>query len=150
MALSDDERDRTVKALTRHCGDGRITLDELEERIELAFAAQTRAELIELTRDLPSDEQLLGAPRFAERTPVLRDPVRTPVMHTVEHGSEVALKIHAVVFLAVMGLLIAIWILTTPFGYPWPIWVAIPWGAGLAIHAGVHKAVSAANGTRAR
>lgn len=143
MGVSDAERDRTVKALTRHCGEGRITLDELEERIERAFAARERAELVELTRDLPVERDPVPA-----ATPVA-PPARRDLGGAVERGSEVALKVHTVVFLGVVGLLVAIWLLTAPFGYPWPIWVAVPWGAGLAIHAGVHKAVSAANANRA-
>jgi hypothetical protein len=145
MSISEEERDRTVKALTKHCGDGRITLDELEQRIELAFAAQTTAELRELVRDLPSDTQLLGVTRVPP-SPALQphpSPTAPPpaLRHHVAHGSEIALRVHTVVFLSVMALLVAIWVMAG-FGYPWPIWVAMPWGAALAIHAGVHKAVA--------
>jgi hypothetical protein len=51
--ISDSERDRYVKELTRHCGDGRLTLDELEERVGEVFAATTRAELKHALRELP-------------------------------------------------------------------------------------------------
>ena len=145
MSVSDAERDRTVKALTRHCGDGRLTLDELEQRIELAFAAETSAELMELVRDLPKDDLL--AVTGVTPSPALQrhpSPVPTPHRHHLQASSkkagEIALRVHTVVFLSVMAFLVAIWVLAG-FGYPWPIWVAMPWGTALAIHAGVHKAV---------
>ncbi|HEX4905967.1 MAG TPA: DUF1707 domain-containing protein [Acidimicrobiales bacterium] len=53
MGVITDERDEVIRALTRHCGDGRLTLDELEERITEAYAATTDAELRHVLRDLP-------------------------------------------------------------------------------------------------
>ncbi|MEA3021143.1 MAG: hypothetical protein QOI47_2667, partial [Actinomycetota bacterium] len=60
-------------------------------------------------------------------------------------GAEIPLKIHLYTWMSVNALLLAIWLITTPFGYFWPIWVAMPWGAALAIHAGVTKAIVAAH-----
>ncbi len=37
-------------------GDGRLTVDELDERIDVAYAARTYADLEPLTRDLPADQ----------------------------------------------------------------------------------------------
>jgi hypothetical protein len=54
VALSDADRERVVRELTRHCGDGRLTLDELEERVGEAYAATTRDELALALRELPS------------------------------------------------------------------------------------------------
>jgi hypothetical protein len=45
--------DDVVRELTRHCGDGRLTLDELEERIQEAYAATSEAELQHALRELP-------------------------------------------------------------------------------------------------
>ena len=148
MSVSESERDRTVKALTRHCGEGRITLDELEERIELAFAAQTNAELHELVRDLPKDD-LLAVTGVAPSPALQPHPSPIPTTPARQHhrpasatkAGEVALRVHATVFLAVMALLVAIYLLTDAGGYFWPIWTAMPWGMALGIHAGVHKAV---------
>jgi hypothetical protein len=46
-------RDDVVRELTRHCGDGRLTLDELEARIQEAYAATTDEELQHALRELP-------------------------------------------------------------------------------------------------
>jgi hypothetical protein len=50
---SDAERDRAADALRRHHGDGRLSTDELEERIGRAYAATTRGDLDQLFADLP-------------------------------------------------------------------------------------------------
>lgn len=56
MGVITDERDEVIRALTRHCGDGRLTLDELEERITEAYEATTDAELRHALRDLPVEQ----------------------------------------------------------------------------------------------
>jgi hypothetical protein len=53
MRASDADRERVVAALKEHCSAGRLTLDELPDRVERAYAAATLAELGDLTRDLP-------------------------------------------------------------------------------------------------
>ena len=53
LRASQDERDRVVDRLRTHAGEGRLELDELEERVELALRARTRGELAALLRDLP-------------------------------------------------------------------------------------------------
>jgi hypothetical protein len=55
LRVSDSERDATLQQLSRQAGEGRLTLDELEERAGLALAAKTRADLSTVTRDLPAD-----------------------------------------------------------------------------------------------
>lgn len=54
VRASDAERNAVVDLLSEHASAGRLTLAELEERVGLAYAARTRAELAELTRDLPA------------------------------------------------------------------------------------------------
>ena len=48
-----DARERAIRDLTRHCGDGRLTLDELSERIEEVHAATTDDEIRHALRELP-------------------------------------------------------------------------------------------------
>jgi hypothetical protein len=54
LRASDAERDRVAELLGEHAGAGRITLGELEDRVGRVYTATTRAELAELTSDLPS------------------------------------------------------------------------------------------------
>jgi Domain of unknown function (DUF1707)/Cell wall-active antibiotics response 4TMS YvqF len=50
---SDAEREATVARLREAAAEGRLTVEELDERIDAAYAASTRAELEPLTADLP-------------------------------------------------------------------------------------------------
>jgi hypothetical protein len=57
VRASDEDRERVVASLKEHCTAGRLTLDELPDRVERAYAAGTLAELEELTRDLPGRQR---------------------------------------------------------------------------------------------
>jgi hypothetical protein len=48
------DRDRVVELLRVAAGDGRLTADELDERLEAALTARTYSELAILTTDLPA------------------------------------------------------------------------------------------------
>ena len=54
MRAADTDRDHTAEVLRRAAAEGRITFEELDERIGQAYAAKTFADLEALTRDLPS------------------------------------------------------------------------------------------------
>ena len=50
---SDSDRERFCAALERHFADGRLTQDELNERLGTALRARTLGELYALVSDLP-------------------------------------------------------------------------------------------------
>jgi hypothetical protein len=52
LRASDADRERTGELLRHAAGDGQLTIDELDERLESAYAARTRGELDTLTADL--------------------------------------------------------------------------------------------------
>jgi hypothetical protein len=54
LRASDADRERTVVALRHHALAGRLTVEELDERCEQAYAARTLRELAELQADLPA------------------------------------------------------------------------------------------------
>jgi len=54
LRASDADRERSVAALRHHAAEGRLTIDELDERSERAYAATTLRELAELHADLPA------------------------------------------------------------------------------------------------
>jgi hypothetical protein len=51
--ISDADRERVAELLRTAAGDGRLDIEELEERLELAYAAKTYGELVPITQDLP-------------------------------------------------------------------------------------------------
>jgi len=53
LRVSDDDREATVARLRVAGGEGRLTLEELADRVELADAARTRGDLDALIADLP-------------------------------------------------------------------------------------------------
>jgi hypothetical protein len=68
LRASDGERERVVTALRDGAAEGRLTFDELAQRVERAYGASTAAELDTLLADLPA-----AAP---VATPALRQPRR--------------------------------------------------------------------------
>jgi hypothetical protein len=51
--ISDTEREQTVVFLREHLLDGRLTLDEFAERVEIAYSARTGVELVKARESLP-------------------------------------------------------------------------------------------------
>src|SRR3954452_11810797 len=109
VRASDAEREEVITALRTHAGDGRLGVEELDQRIGGAYTAKTRRELVALTHDLPR----------ARRSP--RDDRREFAEH---------LRF----YLSVMALLVVIWALSG-MGYFWPIWPIVGWGIGIVSHA---------------
>src|SRR5271166_5059633 len=54
LRASHEDRDRIVELLRVSAGDGRLSLDELGERVEAALTARTYGELEALVSDLPA------------------------------------------------------------------------------------------------
>ncbi|HVT67152.1 MAG TPA: DUF1707 domain-containing protein, partial [Trebonia sp.] len=53
MRASDADRERVANVLREAAGDGRLTMEELDERLDAVYAAKTYAELAPITHDLP-------------------------------------------------------------------------------------------------
>lgn len=54
LRISDDERHAVAERLREAAGEGRIDLEELDERLEQTYAARTYADLVPITADLPA------------------------------------------------------------------------------------------------
>jgi Domain of unknown function (DUF1707) len=67
LRASDAERERVAEALRRHHLDGRLDTDELQERLERAYAARTTGDLAPLLADLPGERR--DAARAPRRSP---------------------------------------------------------------------------------
>lgn len=59
LRASDSDRDRVAETIRAAAGDGRLTLEEVDQRLDGVYKARTYAELEVLTADLPE----LGADR---------------------------------------------------------------------------------------
>lgn len=106
IRASDAEREEAIDRLRAHAAEGRLDVEELEERIAAAYAARTRDELAPLFADLPEER-----PRRAVTRRRRFGPEWYP-------------------YFAVNLMLVAIWA-GTGLGYFWPIWPILGWGVPL-------------------
>ena len=60
LRATHEDRNRVVESLRVAAGDGRLTLEELDQRVGAALTARTYGELAELVSDLPA---VPGSPR---------------------------------------------------------------------------------------
>jgi Domain of unknown function (DUF1707) len=60
VRASDHDRNEVAALLRVHCVEGRITLEELERRVERAMSAPTVGQLAEVLSDLPAVEVVAG------------------------------------------------------------------------------------------
>jgi hypothetical protein len=72
LRASDADRERVANVLREAAGDGRLTMDELDERLDAVYAAKTYAELEPITHDLPD----AGAVHAPAPSAAPRDPAR--------------------------------------------------------------------------
>jgi hypothetical protein len=73
LRASDADRERVANVLREAAGDGRLTMDELDERLDAVYAAKTYAELEPITHDLPDGGATYVPARAASAT---LDPAR--------------------------------------------------------------------------
>jgi hypothetical protein len=62
LRISDEERHKVAEILREAAGEGRIDLEELDERLEATYAAKTYADLVPITLDLPAHRDQPAGP----------------------------------------------------------------------------------------
>lgn len=134
MRASDADRQEVVERLRAALDEGRLKMDEYLERMGLASEAVTYGDLAPLYADLPESGSV--ARREPAATPA---PARTappaPVRRTGFAGLPTPLKVLWTIWGAAVLVNIVVWGLASATAaqliYPWPVWVAGPWGAVL-------------------
>ncbi|MET3986174.1 DUF1707 domain-containing protein [Streptomyces sp. PvR034] len=69
LRASDADRERVVERLRDAVAEGRLAMDEFEERLEATYASRTYGELEPLTSDLPAPGQVSGGPVSFSKAP---------------------------------------------------------------------------------
>ncbi|MDP9863038.1 MULTISPECIES: DUF1707 SHOCT-like domain-containing protein [Streptosporangium] len=128
MRASDGDRDRVAEVLREHYAQGRLTVEEFDERLEQLYASRTYGELATLTSDLP-DVDLGRLPAPAPRSPERRD---------IGQAQRKGLTAMWATWGTASGINWAIWLILGvtdgfDFPYPWPLWVMGPWGVVLLV-----------------
>jgi len=108
---SDQQREQAAQELREHFAVGRLTQEELDERIQQAYAARTEQQLRDLLADLP---RLPASPqqRKAELAARRRQLQRRLIQET---GGGLTLLV----------ICVAVWLIDGAQGQFWPVWVAI-------------------------
>jgi hypothetical protein len=109
LRASDAEREQTATVLREHTAAGRLTPEELSERLDAAYAARTVAELDALTHDLPPLPVAAAAPARS----AARERARRRVLHAA--GFLVLVNVACV----------AIWLASGASDAFWPKWVLL-------------------------
>jgi len=122
LRVSDVERRAVQDRLQRAVGAGQLDLHEFDERLQTVWAARTRGELQQVTRDLP------------EPPPPPRPAPRHRVFSGTPGGT--AMRVLATVWASVVAVNVVVWLLVSLGNggpaYPWFVWLA-PSGAVLAV-----------------
>lgn len=84
LRISDAERHQVAEILREAAGEGRIDLEELDQRLEATYAARTYADLVPITFDLP-------AHRPAGHPAPTAPPFPSPVVPGPDHEHHVAI-----------------------------------------------------------
>jgi hypothetical protein len=123
MRIGDAERETASAELSDHFAAGRLTLDELHERIDLVLAARTRGQLGQVMRDLPPIRREPRRP--APGHPLLSDGV-APSRSSASYDGRLAAV--GLLLLAMLIWLFTVVMFTRHGYYHPPYYPHHPWG----------------------
>jgi DUF1707 SHOCT-like domain len=131
MRASDDDRQQVVDRLRAALEEGRLKVEEFTERMGLAYQAVTYGDLAKLHADLP-----VATPQAEPRpAPAAAAPPAVAAQRSAFADLPAPLKVLWTIWLAAVSINLVVWVLVVGtsrrFVYPWPVWVAGPYGAAL-------------------
>jgi len=108
LRASDEDREQLIAELNEHAVAGRLSTEELEDRLQAAYGARTTGELDALRRDLPVTGRQVALSHARRRAELTRRLIQ-------ETGGS----------LGVFVLCTAIWLVSGASGQFWPVWVLL-------------------------
>jgi hypothetical protein len=108
LRASDEDREQLISELNEHAVAGRLSTEELEERLQAAYAARTTGELDALRRDLPPTSRQAALSHAQRRAQLTRRLVQ-------QTGGT----------LGVFVVCTVIWFASGASGQFWPVWVLV-------------------------
>jgi hypothetical protein len=121
LRASDAERQQVIELLRRHHEAGRLTAEELVQRIDRVNAATTFGELDAILANLPR-----LPPEAAPPTPAPQERARG--------AARPAFYRTLFAYVVINLFLIGVWAFSGRGAF-WPIWVILGWGLGMAFYA---------------
>lgn len=123
VRAGDRDREKTANLLGQALAQGYLAMDEYESRLQTTFAAETRAQLRQLTADLPVDRLKRSDPRR---------------QHARRRAAQRSVRFHLAGYLTMVAIVLTVWLavgLTAGSWYFWPIWPILGAGVGVLGHA---------------
>jgi len=141
MRASDADRQQVIERLRAALDEGRLKMDEYLERMALASEAVTYGDLAPLYADLPeAAPPARREPAPPRQAPVPPAPAAAQAGAAARHGFAglpAPLKILWTIWAAAVAVNLVVWgivsVTIAELVYPWPLWVAGPWGAILLV-----------------
>jgi hypothetical protein len=124
LRASDADRERFVEALRQHHAEGRLTVEELTERTERAYAARALGDLDALATDLPPLPPPAPRPRGAASSGQPAPPGLPPRMRPAgpQRAAAKANLLRSIMWYGILSLfLTVIWALSGSDNF-WPVW----------------------------
>jgi hypothetical protein len=118
LRASDADREQFVEQLRQHHVEGRLTVEELSERTERAYAARTLGDLDALATDLPPIHRPAGS-RGAGAAPAAL--ARPPAATAGQTAARAALLRSLLWYGLLSVVLLVVWAMSDR-DYFWPIW----------------------------
>jgi len=131
LRAADADRHKIADQLKAALDEGRLSLNEYDERVRDAYAARTYADLLVIVADLPKPGLSAAEVNARRDAQIKRDARRMPT----------ALSVLWTIWGSLTAVNLVVWLLVaaTVSGvvYPWPIWLLVPGAALGAVTVGV-------------
>jgi uncharacterized protein DUF1707 len=142
IRASDADRQEVVDRLRIALDEGRLKMDEYLDRMGVASEAVTYGDLVPLYADLPESASVVRREPTAAPLPRPEAPLPATAARHGFAALPTPLKVLWTIWGAIVAVNVVVWGLvsatTAHLIYPWPVWVAGPWGAILlAVSIGV-------------
>jgi Domain of unknown function (DUF1707) len=130
MRASDSDREKIAARLRDAHAEGRLSINEFQDRLDVLYDAQTYGELEPLVRDIP-------AARTHKTPEIVRQPQPAPPPPSgrKRSGGDKAMAVMWTIWACAVSVNLVVWVLVSATNgsaeYFWPAWVAGPWGAVL-------------------
>lgn len=132
LRAADVDRAFVADLLKKAVDEGRLSLNEYDERLRRTYDARTYGDLDQIIVDLPRPSRRTALSPAASAVPV--SPVSPGASGRKEStGLAKAWSVWALV----VGINVLVWmfvsLVSADWIYPWPLWVAGPWGVVLLV-----------------
>ena len=136
LRAADVDRTYVADILKKACDEGRLSLHEYDERLQKTYTARTYGDLDKIILDLPRPSRRTGMQPYRS-TPPVSGAGWAPLQQQQQKDSGDWMRRLWMAWTIAVSVNVVVWLLvclsTADFIYPWPIWVAGPWGAVLLV-----------------